>query len=111
MANEAVDVVQRYFERVRRRDLGVVDLFHEEASLVGLGGVKSGKEAIRTFYEHSIQNASPSPTLTGDLLVSGPRVAAEIHILLANGSSVHAVDLFVVQEGLIRSLTYFIADH
>jgi len=111
MGDEAPEVVRRYFDRMRRRDLSVIDLFHEDASLVGLGGVRSGKPAIREFYEGSIQNASPSPTLTGALLVTGARVAAEINITLSNGSSVHAVDLFVVEDGLIRSLTYFIADH
>ena len=111
MAKEATAVVQSYFDRVRARDLSVVDLFHEDASLVGLGGVRSGKAAIREFYEDSIQTASPSPTLTGGLLVSGARVAAEINISLSNGSSVHAVDLFVVEDGLIRTLTYFLADH
>jgi hypothetical protein len=96
---------------MRARDLRVVDLFHEDASLVGLGGTRSGKAAIREFYEGSIRGASPSPTLTGDLLASGPRVAAEINISLSDGSSIHAVDVFVIEEGLIRSLTYFIADH
>lgn len=37
-------------------------------------------------------------------------MAAEILIELAGGASVHAVDLFVVEEGRIRSLTYFIAN-
>lgn len=111
MDKEAGAVVRSYFDRMRGRDMGVVDLFHEDASLVGLGGVRAGKPAIREFYEGSIQRASPSPTLVGELLVSGPRVAAEINISLANGSSLHVVDLFVVEDGLIRSLTYFVADH
>jgi hypothetical protein len=111
MTKEAAAVVRSYFDRMRDRDLSVVDLFHEDASLVGLGGVKTGKAAIREFYEGSIQRASPSPTLVGELPVSGPRVAAEINISLSVGASIHAVDLFVVEDGLIRSLTYFIADH
>jgi hypothetical protein len=111
MSKEAVAVVRSYFDRMRGRDLSVVDLFHDDASLIGLGGVRTGKAAIREFYEASIQRASPSPTLTGELLVSGPRVAAEITVSLSDGSSVHAVDLFVVEDGRIRSLTYFIADH
>jgi hypothetical protein len=111
MENEAAEVVRSYFDRIRRRDLSVADLFHEDASLVGLGGVRSGRPAIREFYKGSIEGASPSPTLTGELLVSGPRIAAEINISLSDESSIHAVDLFVVEDGLIRSLTYFIADH
>jgi hypothetical protein len=85
MAREAVAVVRDYFNRMRGRDLGVVDLFHENASLVGLGGVRSGKAAIHEFYEDSIQAVSPTPTLIGELLVSGPRVAAEIDISLSEG--------------------------
>jgi len=42
--------------------------------------------------------------------VSGNRVAAEIRISLADGTSLHVVDLFVVDCGLIRLLTYFVAD-
>jgi hypothetical protein len=108
---DAREVAKTYFERMRARDLGVVDLFHDDASLIGLGDVKSGKDAIREFYKGSIEGASPSPSLVGDLLASGSRVAAEIRIKLADGSEVHAVDVFVVEEGRIRSLTYFIADH
>ena len=54
MSNEPHAIVRKYFGRILARDLGVVDLFHEEALLVGLGGVKSGKAAIREFYENSI---------------------------------------------------------
>ena len=111
MAKSATEVVESYFDHMRRGDVGVAELFHEDAALIGLGGVKSGRSAIRAFYSESIQNAGPSPVLQGDLLVSGPRVAAEIEIALSDGSSVHALDLFVVEGGLIRSLTYFIADH
>ena len=111
MSKEPHAIVGSYFDRMRAHDLSVVDLFHEEASLVGLGGVRSGKAAIREFYENSIRAASPSPTLVGEPLVSGSRVAVEISITLSGASSIHAVDLFVVEDGLIRSLTYFIADH
>jgi hypothetical protein len=96
---------------MQARDPSVADLFHEDASLIGLGRVTSGKAAIREFYESTIQRAGPSPTVIGDLLVSGPRVAAEIDISLSDTTSVHVVDLFVVEDGLIRSLTYFVADH
>jgi hypothetical protein len=111
MAAEAAEVVAQYFARMRDRDPNVADLFHEDASLIGLGGVRNGQAAIREFYAGSIRGASPSPTLVGEILAAGSRVAAEIRISLSNSSSIHAVDLFVVEDGLIRSLTYFIADH
>jgi hypothetical protein len=37
-------------------------------------------------------------------------VLAEIEIDLANGTRVHAIDVFVVEDERIRSLTYFTAD-
>jgi uncharacterized protein (TIGR02246 family) len=111
MAADAAGVVAQYFARMRARDPSVADLFHEDASLIGLGSVRTGKAAIREFYEGSIRGASPSPTLVGEILASGSRVAAEIRISFTNGASIHAVDIFVVEDGLIRSLTYFIADH
>lgn len=105
------DMVLAYFERIRGRDSAVADLFHESGELIGLGGVTSGRESIRTFYAESIARASPTPELVGDLMVAGSRVAAEIRINLADGTIMHVVDLFVVEDGLIRSLTYFVADH
>lgn len=105
------DAVLAYFERIRGRDAGVADLFHEDGRLVGLGRVTAGREAIRAFYAESIARASPSPSLVGDLLASGSRVAAEIEIALADGTTNHVVDLFVVEDGLIRSLTYFVCEH
>ena len=111
MSQQPEQVVRNYFSRMLDRDPAVVDLFHDDASLVGLGGVKRGKAEIREFYEGTISGASPAPALVGDLLVAGPRVGAEIDIALANGSTVHVLDLFVVEDGLIRSLTYFVADH
>ena len=113
MATEknAAEIVRAYFTRMVGRDPGVAELFHEDGRLIGLGRVVSGKGAIREFYKGAIEGASPTPALVGDLLVSGSRVAAEINIALATGSSMHVVDLFVVENGLIRSLTYFVADH
>jgi hypothetical protein len=107
----AAQVVEGYFARIRAADRGVADLFHEDAELIGLGGRTKGREAIRAFYGQSFDQARPSPRLVGELMSAGGRVAAEIEIGLADGSVMHVVDLFVVVEGLIRSLTYFVADH
>jgi len=111
MKEGAAEVAQRYFDRVRERDLSVADLFHEDASIIGLGGQKNGRDAIRSFYQASIEGAGPSPEIVGPIFAAGARAAAEIKISLDDGSTLHAMDLFVVEAGLIRSLTYFIADH
>jgi hypothetical protein len=111
MDSEPTAIVDEYFARIRARDSSVVDLFHDDARLVGLGAVKKGKPAIVEFYRGVIERAGPSPRLVGSLLASDTRVAAEIDIALPGGSKVHAIDLFEVEEGRIRSLTYFLASH
>lgn len=111
MSQSSSEIVSEYFSHIRRRDAGVADLFHVDGALIGLGEVKSGREAIREFYSGVIRNAGPTPEILGELLVSGDRVAAEIRISLETGASVHAVDLFVVEDGLIRSLTYFLSNY
>ena len=111
MQTRSAEATVRFcFERIRARDADVADLFHESGELVGLGRSTAGRERIRAFYSRSIADASPTPELVGELLASGNRVAAEIRISLADGTSLHVVDLFVVDCGLIRLLTYFVAD-
>ncbi len=107
-AEDPASVVAAYFSRIRAGDDSVAELFHEDAKLVGLGTTRSGREAIRTFYRGVIERAGPTPSLVGPLLVEGGRVAAEIQIALSDDASVHAIDLFVIEEGRIRSLTYFL---
>ncbi len=111
MSSDPAAIAKAYFSRIRARDLGVVDLFHEDARLVGLGDEKAGHDAIREFYGGVIERAGPTPSLVGDLLVAGNRVAAEILIELKDGSTIHAVDLFEIDGDRIRSLSYFIASH
>ena len=111
LERDATETVRTYFDRILAGDPGVADVFHEDGKLIGLGKATSGRPAIRAFYEDSIRNASPQPKLIGELLAAGPRVAAEIKISLADGSDMHVVDLFVVESGKIRTLTYFVADH
>jgi len=103
-------VVEAYFARMRAHDLEVVELFHEDAVLLGLGMRVSGKDAIRAFYARAIEAGGPQPTLAGPLLSDGRRVAAEIHISLSSGATLHVVDVFHVEDGRIRLLNYFTAD-
>jgi len=107
--SDPVSVVAEYFARMRARDLGVVELFHEDGSLLGLGARRCGRTAIEEFYRDVINRAGPLPRQAGPLLAEGSRVAAEIYIDLPNGSTIHVVDLFHIEGGLIRSVTYFIA--
>jgi len=107
--SDAVEVVHAYFARIRARDAEIYRLFHPGAVLNGLGMQTRGREAIRNFYQRAIAEGGPQPRLVGSLLQDGPRIAAEIFIDLANGETLHVIDLFVVDQGLIRNLTYFLA--
>lgn len=106
---DATEVVHAYFSHMRARDPEVYRLFHPDAVLNGLGMQARGREAIRDFYSRAIATGSPQPRLAGPLLVGGNRIAAEIYVDLASGQTLHVVDLFEADYGLIRSLTYFLA--
>lgn len=108
MSRDPTSVASEYFSRMRAGDESVVELFHDDATLIGLGATRTGKAAIREFYTGVIERAGPTPRLVGSLLADGPRVAAEIFIDLSDDVSIHAVDIFVVEEGRIRSLSYFL---
>ncbi|MBW2231340.1 MAG: nuclear transport factor 2 family protein [Deltaproteobacteria bacterium] len=111
MSMDPENVASEYFARMRAGDISVVDLFHDDGTLVGLGTTRSGKAAIREFYQGVIERAGPTPRSAGPLLVNGSRVAAEVFIDLADGQVIHAVDIFVVEKNRIRSLTYFLCAH
>lgn len=111
MSKDPASVASEYFSRMRAADASVVELFHDDAMLIGLGTTRTGKDAISEFYQGVIEQAGPTPRSAGPLLVNGSRVAAEVYIDLADDTSVHAVDIFVVENGRIQSLTYFLCDH
>ena len=111
VATDPKTIVEQYFAFMRSADLGVLDLFREDAVIRGLGFRKHGREEIADFYAGIIAGARPSPSPAGPLLCDGERVVAEIDIELADGTTVHALDVFVVRDGRICSLTYFTADY
>ena len=112
MTPTPLEVVERYFACMRAGDLAVVELFHDDARLVGLGTVVAGRPAIDEFYAASIAASGPQPKLLAAPLVEGDRVAVEIEIEFSTEMApMHVLDLFVVEDGRIRSLTYFISDH
>ena len=106
----ATNIAQSYFEHMRAQDLNVVELFHEDAQLLGLGRRTKGKVAIKAFYTEAVAVGGPQPQSSGPMLSDGSTVAAPIDITLSDGSIIHAVDIFVIEDGKIRSLTYFLAD-
>ncbi len=110
MAGDPKTVAENYFSCMKAGDLGVIDLFHDDATLQGLGFRKAGREAIAEFYTGIIAGARPSPSPAGPMLSAGNTAMAEVEIGLPGGLSVNAIDVFVVEDGRIRSLTYYTAD-
>ena len=110
MASDPKAVAERYFSYMQAGDLAVLDLFSDEATLQGLGMRRQGRAEIEAFYSGIIAGARPSPSPAGPLLCEGNRAIAEVVIELGNGTRISAIDVFVVEDGRIQSLTYYIAD-
>ena len=109
-AESVSQVVYKYFDYIRSRNPDVHLLFHHDAVLNGLKLRTHGRPMIKEFYDQAIATGAPQPKLVPPLLVGGHRVAAEIYIDLADGRTLHVIDLFEIEDGLIRSLTYFLSD-
>lgn len=111
MGTNILDIADNYFNCMRAGDIAVIDLFHDDAKLQGLGQLTVGKDAIRDFYTGVINNAGPSPRDLSPKVAQGNRVFAEILIDLGNDVFIHAIDVFEIIDGRIKSLTYFTADY
>ena len=103
---EGADRVREVFARVGNGDLGVVDLFAEDAVILfGGGGRVEGRDAIRAFYERAIDTIRPRPTV--EALLEAP----PLYVVLVDvpGSEVHhrALDLFEVDGSGIRRLEIY----
>jgi hypothetical protein len=103
---EGADRVREVFVRVRNGDLGVVDLFAEDAVILfGDGGRVEGRDAIQAFYRRAIDVIRPRPTVEA-LLEAPPYYVALVDV---PGAYVHhlALDLFEVDESGIRRLEIY----
>ena len=110
MSVTAVEVAREYFTRMQAADVSVVDLFTDDAQLIGLGDRVIGIDAIREFYGRTIREAGPVPEVQA-LAAAGDVVFAEILIAVPGVDPIHVVDRFETSDGKIRSLTYFLADY
>lgn len=103
---QGADRVREVFARVGNGDLGVVDLFADDAVILfGNGGRVEGREAIRAFYERAIDDIRPQPRVEA-LFESPP-----LYVVLVDvpGAEVHhrALDLFEVDDRGIRRLEIY----
>jgi hypothetical protein len=100
------DRVREVFARVRQGDLTVADLYAEDAVLIhGREGRVEGREAIRAFYQRTIEGIHPQPQVE-DVLERPPRYVAIVDVPTTDGHR-RALDLFEVDDEGIRRLEIY----
>jgi ketosteroid isomerase-like protein len=98
------DVVRSVFERVHASDPAVGDLYAEDAVRIDQHGQRyEGRPAIREFYTSIFPTSEPHPKLEA-MFVNLPLVGALLRLPGRPGSAGLYLDLFQVEDGLIRSL-------
>lgn len=102
------DVARSYFERVGRGE-SVDDLFAEDAVIRGFGNHVRGRDAIAEIYARTQAGDAPKPAPIA-IATDGNRALAELRATLRDGTVLHVVDVFEVEDDLIATLTYFRCD-
>jgi ketosteroid isomerase-like protein len=98
------DVVRSVFERVHASDPSVGDLYAEDALRIDQHGQRfAGRAAITEFYKSIFPTSAPHPTLEA-LFVNLPVVGALLRLPGRDGNTGLYLDMFEVEDGLIRSL-------
>src|SRR5216684_1455892 len=89
------------FARVRSGDASAADLYADDAVIVyGDSHLVEGREAIREFYQRTIDTIRPQPTVEA-VLEAPPLYVALVDVPSADQHH-RALDLFEVDEGGIR---------
>jgi len=100
------DRVREVFNRVRSGDASVADLYAEDAVILfGDDGRVEGRDAIRAFYQGTIDAIRPQPIVEA-VMEAPPLFVALVDVPTAD---VHhrALDLFEVDDGGIRRLEIY----
>jgi ketosteroid isomerase-like protein len=105
---QGADRVREVFARVRNGDASVADLYAEDAVIVygnGEGDRVEGREAIRAFYQGTIDAIRPRPNVE-TVLEAPPHFVALVDVPTED---VHhrALDLFEIDERGIRRLEIY----
>ncbi len=103
------EVARAYFARMRAGER-VDELFADDAEIKGFGRRTRGKAAIAEIYREVQDASTPQPELVA-ITTAGNRVFGEVRVALADGTFLHVVDVFEVDDDRITSLTYFNADY
>jgi hypothetical protein len=100
------DRIREVFARVCNGDLGVADLYAEDAVVIfGDGAEARGRDHIRSFYQHAIDGIRPKPEVEA-LLEAPPLYVAVVNVPTTEGSR-RAVDVFRIEDGEIQSLEIY----
>lgn len=90
---------------MKNGDPRVADLYAEDAVIIHGGGRAEGREAIRAFYEQTIESIHPQPEVEVVL------EAAPLYVAIVNVPSTvrhfRAVDVFELGDEGIRKLEIF----
>jgi hypothetical protein len=97
------DRVLTVFERVRRSDPSVSDLYAVDATLRSRNELHEGRPAIARFYEERFRTSPVHPHVD-DLFVSLPVIVALLSVTMSNGDVRRFADVFEVDGEAIRSL-------
>ena len=103
------EVARAYFARMRAGER-VDELFADDAEIKGFGRRTRGKAAIAEVYREVQDASTPQPELVA-ITTAGNRVFGDVRVALADGTFLHVVDVFEVDDDRITSLTYFNADY
>jgi hypothetical protein len=95
--------VRSVFDRVRRSDPTVSDLYAIDATLGSRGEIHEGREAIARFYEERFRTSAVQPHVD-DLFVNLPLVVVMLSVTMSDGQVRRFADVFEVDEEAIRSL-------
>jgi len=105
---QGADRVREVFARVRNGDSGAADLYAQDGVIVygdGDGDRVEGREAIRAFYQGTIDAIRPQPIVEA-VLEAAPWYVALVDVPTSDAHH-RALDLFEVDEGGIRRLEIY----
>jgi hypothetical protein len=100
--------VREVFARVRRGDASVADLYTEDGVIVygrGDGDRVEGREAIRAFYQGTIDAIRPQPTV--EVVLEAPPMFVALVDVPTEDVHHRAVDLFELDDTGIRRLEIY----
>ena len=99
------DRVREVFDRVRNGDNGVADLYAEDGVIVTGGHRVEGREAIRAFYQSTIDAIHPRPEVEA-VLEARPHYVVLVDVPTDRGH-LRALDVFELGDDGIRRLEIF----